>query len=55
MVPGAAHLNLQKMQLLKQVSMLTETGVKENGCSVDFGSLESMQRVGSMVPRILFL
>ena len=55
MVPGAAHLNLQKMQWSEQVSMLIETGDKENGCSVGFGSLESMQRVGLMVPRILFL
>ena len=55
MVPGAAHLNLQKMQWSKQVSMLIEIGAKENGCSVDFGSQESMQRVGLMVLRILFL
>ena len=55
MVPGAAHLNLQKMQWSEQVSMLIETGAKENGCSVGFGSLESMQRVGLMVPRTLFL
>ena len=55
MVPGAAHLNLQKMQWSKQVSMLIEIGVRESGCSAGFGSRESMQRVGSMVPRILYL
>lgn len=55
MVPGAAHSNLQKMQWLKQDFMPTEIGVRENGCSVDSGSQELMQRVGSTVLRILYL
>lgn len=55
MVPGAAHLNLQKMQWLKQVSMHIEIGVRGSGCFADSGSQESMQRAGLMVLRIQYL
>jgi hypothetical protein len=46
MVPGAAHLNLQKMQWSKQGCMLIATDASENVNFEGFGSHVSMQHVG---------